>query len=125
MNNDFDHNQFISEMIEIEDTLYELIENGWYTLEQISLEFSQLNCTLNGIRLDGPQCDKLVEYFFLDYYRKYQKHYHEPDFREKYLNPIEQMFPERKFQIAVAKHPHDNSIWRVRKRLFKRLRDRI
>lgn len=118
---------YIIEMQAIEEFFYESVESRWVTLPELLrlLVGSSEKFTLNGKSIDGVQADELVKYFFLEYYRKVQRDYKKPDFRSEILDPIECLFPDRtEFQIAVAKHPVDREVWRVRKRLFRRLTDR-
>ena len=120
-----DCDRFISEMIEIEGFLFDEVESQWITLPGLSLALVQCNhLTLNGLRIDGSQADELVRYFFLEYYRKIQEHYDKPNFRSEILDALERQFPDRSdFQIAVVKNPNNPDEWRIRKRLFKRLKD--
>jgi len=120
-----DVRMYIEEMKAIEDYLYETVESQWTTLSEMSVELVQAGLTLNGLLITGPQADELVRYFFLDYYRKVQEHYYKPNFRTEILDVVEREFPDRSdYQIAVVEHPQDRWQWRIRKRIFKRLRDR-
>ena len=123
---EFEVGRYITEMQAIEDFFYNSIESRWVTLPELSrlLVGASEKFTLNGKHIDGVQADELVKYFFLEYYRKVQRDYKKPNFRSEILDPIERLFPDRtEFQIAVAKHPVDREVWRVRKRVFRRLPD--
>ena len=121
----YEVDRYIQQMIEIEDEIYHFIESQWTTLENISQHLTQAGLYLNDRLLDGSQADQIVKDICLGFYRKVQKHYKDPNFREM-LNPIEKEFPDRsKFQIAVVKDVHNPTRWIIRKRIFKRLPDQV
>lgn len=118
--------KYITEMIEIEDWLYELIESQWTTVEELSMKLTQQKLYLNDMHLSGIQATEIVKDICFGYYRKIWLHYREPNFTDR-LDEIEKYYPlhERTgHQIAVVKDPHNKGQWRIRKMLFKRLRDR-
>ena len=125
---EYEVGRYITEMQAIEAFLYESVDSQWTTLPELSLMLSSASeaFTLNGIRIDGFQAEELVKYFFLGFYRKVQMDYDKPNFSTEILDVIERSFPDRsEFQIAVVKDPNDSSVWRVRKRLFRRLVTRL
>ena len=110
----------INEIIDMEDTIYALCPNHWISLDNFKIivqkhQRETLEITINNIRADGSELDGIVEYFCLEYYRKVQAG--EP------LNELEKLLPKRTHEIAIVRHPTQDH-WRLRKRLFKRIRDR-
>ena len=122
------YDSVVAEFVAIEGLIYEILSSAFMTLAELSLALSKTafenGFTLFGRSIDGLQADELVIYFCKGYYRRYQRYYRHPEFREKYLDALERNFPERKLQVAVAKDPLDPSVWKVRKRVFPRLMDR-
>lgn len=115
--------RFIQQIVEIEDFLYNEIESQWTTLPELSMKLTQAGLYLNDRLIDDLQAGNIIK-DILKFYKKVQAHYRDPDFK-KMLNPIEQHFPDRsEFQIAVVDDIHNPGKIRIRKRLFRRLRDR-
>lgn len=125
---EYEVRRYIQELTDIENAIYYILESrydegksSWMTLSQLShalIDYHKhvLTLTINNIGIDGFQADSAVNYFCLEYYTKVQK--------GEELNIIEQQFPKREWQVAVAKHPTTGK-YRVRRRLFKRLSERL
>ena len=117
--------RYISQMVDIEDFIYEEIENQWTNVIKLSYKICHTNQGLyiNDRLICGGQAIEIVKYI-LEYYQKVQNHYKNPNFKN-ILDPIQKHFPDRsEYQIAVVEDIHNPGELRIRKRIFRKLQDR-